>query len=1087
MTATNTPILDLDQLFPVPAESLANADGRADAPKAFLREHAWKAFLAEVTTETTKSPRRTTDLLKPATVKAVKFSLAWPDTFTAQDQHLGTGVVEAELYRHRAVIAQALADLDPNLLKPGTTPTVECLKTSSGPLRHSDVWSRKVRGRTIGEWAAMWVRGRAFATALKKETQQESTNRFVFLEELYVPPRDYAEIRKAFLESYECPVFIEGMPKTGKTYTALQLLYEGFVQQSASVYLIEQLAHLGPRLDEIQERFQLQQQRRKQHSQPTPPPPTLILLDDPFGSMHPDPDTVHDFERGLRRITEIVANSNYPHSIRLVVTSREQVAHAVRRSHSVSFALKTFKFDLRGSDNQPLYSQSSLQKILRKTAWFQNARWLASMEEVIENTADDPMGWRNVINPTCPPGSILAALLLRPYLGKFDGKKPEHVTAINAALARAEDMRSAADSELMAGYGEDQPTKDRTAVQLYLLLPALTLVTQELREALFTQHELAALADFDGLFEYQPPPDNAFEKPCYRYVHEAVAEAAQEFILAAGPATVLSFFPRVTERLTAATSSPALVDAAVDLLATYRALGGRSAGTFTQVHNLSDGITHRDPEAGEWANFVGAFFHTEVSSVAYQDAFFSHLWKQVPRLSAFATLVDQLLCVRSRGQKVNKAAMGESPAPHPEVGKAAKEDELPETIRTFMPRLVRKVLASDKKDRPASPHLHVSLALHGLLSHLEEWLPANQATDVPNSKLSMLLGAPEFANRPGGTERDWLNAVIVWLDAVLMKVGELEYACTLEADILVAIQESGGDTLKSTGENALFSHEHIADGRRILRDLTAALLPLWEQAERISSESSDAEYFRGALAFSAVWHNRWRATQDTTTELHRKLDEVVATPSVSDRYWEGVVFNIRYHAAYFLAKADAWGRENAIYLWRRNSPRRGANELYECGLPEHGSRRSEQAGIRDRNFFHECFKRFISDPLAAVDGTFDRKSLRAAVFVMGMRAHRHQGLDKEFHDAIARSPRAGADARNEFWIGIAHLYTAGIKDAVRLIGDAIRAHPAPAWDDSWVKDLRKSWEKRVPDFPDGNLGDITVLYQDWATAARGNP
>lgn len=183
------------------------------------------------------------------------------------------------------------------------------------------------------------------------------------LSELYVPPLEYEEI-KNFLEDNKI-VFIIGASEYGKTYTAVNLLWE---------YTKIGYTPKWPQKNNINFLNAIQKDEKQ-----------IIYLEDPFGDYEYNSDK--DLERKLTNRLKEIKNFG---SVNIVLTSRSEVFHEfIKNSYSASDLCKFVKvIDI----TKPSYSFEKRKEMLLKYAEAEDCKWIQINELknfVIERIKDE--------------------------------------------------------------------------------------------------------------------------------------------------------------------------------------------------------------------------------------------------------------------------------------------------------------------------------------------------------------------------------------------------------------------------------------------------------------------------------------------------------------------------------------------------------------------------------------------------------------------------------------------------------------------------------------------------------------------------
>jgi len=206
-------------------------------------------------------------------------------------------------------------------------------------------------------------------------------SRYTNLQKLYVKPTEYDDI--LFKLERDHVVFIIGEPHMGKTYTALYILWEYYLNGYETVHIRhDQLRHLIHRHDSNMKELLLELFVQKDQR------PRVVHFDDPFGET-------------LERRTEVFANGldifiemakSYEH-LRVVVTSRLNIFDEATADHFLQHDLQELEKTLRVHTS---YEREVLQDILHryinfyKPAWAQDERIVTELDQKLPSMLPAP-------------------------------------------------------------------------------------------------------------------------------------------------------------------------------------------------------------------------------------------------------------------------------------------------------------------------------------------------------------------------------------------------------------------------------------------------------------------------------------------------------------------------------------------------------------------------------------------------------------------------------------------------------------------------------------------------------------------------
>jgi len=176
------------------------------------------------------------------------------------------------------------------------------------------------------------------------------------IDELYVPPKEYEEIKKLLKDQQI--VFITGTAEYGKTYTAVRLLWEYFMEGYKPIWAEggseRQRREVSKRLEDIGTELR---------------PGCAIYFEDPFGK------TTYECRESLER--EIGAVIDQVHStsdVHVIITSREEVFKEFEKAKLSVATIREFERKL--NIRRPSYDASERNKMLLGWAKAKECQWL---------------------------------------------------------------------------------------------------------------------------------------------------------------------------------------------------------------------------------------------------------------------------------------------------------------------------------------------------------------------------------------------------------------------------------------------------------------------------------------------------------------------------------------------------------------------------------------------------------------------------------------------------------------------------------------------------------------------------------------
>lgn len=213
-----------------------------------------------------------------------------------------------------------------------------------------------------------YVRKKFFIADLKKILERSQVYKFLEeiniegsklyerINDLYIPPLEYEEIKKA-LEK-ENIVFITGAAEYGKTYTAVRLLWEYFIKGYIAKWIpggeTEERVKARKILEDIEKELK---------------PNHILYFEDPFGKIRYEKK--EDMER---KIGEIVENVQSKREAYVVITSREEVFKEFEKENLS--AIKLRNFEMKMNIKKPSYNYKKRKNILITWAKVKGCLWI---------------------------------------------------------------------------------------------------------------------------------------------------------------------------------------------------------------------------------------------------------------------------------------------------------------------------------------------------------------------------------------------------------------------------------------------------------------------------------------------------------------------------------------------------------------------------------------------------------------------------------------------------------------------------------------------------------------------------------------
>ncbi|NKQ37999.1 MAG: hypothetical protein HF967_00710 [Methanosarcinales archaeon] len=175
------------------------------------------------------------------------------------------------------------------------------------------------------------------------------------IDDLYVPPLEYNEIKKALKK--DRIVFITGSQEYGKTYTSARLMWKYYYKGYEPIWI---------KGDEKDDRKTVREKLENIINELKPY--RIIYYEDPFGKIKYE--RRESLEREIGTIIDCVKNVNNAY---VIITSREEVFKEFEKEKISAKDLKEFEKKL--NIKKPSYDFEKRRKILLKWAEAENCEW----------------------------------------------------------------------------------------------------------------------------------------------------------------------------------------------------------------------------------------------------------------------------------------------------------------------------------------------------------------------------------------------------------------------------------------------------------------------------------------------------------------------------------------------------------------------------------------------------------------------------------------------------------------------------------------------------------------------------------------
>lgn len=207
-----------------------------------------------------------------------------------------------------------------------------------------------------------------------KEIDAEAIRKYERIDELFVPPIEYENIRNSLSENRI--IFLTGTKEYGKTYVAVSLLWEYFKEGYNLLWF------KGDR-DEDRSRTRSNLLNIQKYLKPS----HIIYFEDPFGKTKYEATDDEALTKNIGSIIDTVAVSDDAY---VIITSREEIFKEFKQRVSVETDLN--KFEKRLIMKAPSYDFKRRSQMLLNWAKVMRCKWLQDEDlthMIIEAMKDD--------------------------------------------------------------------------------------------------------------------------------------------------------------------------------------------------------------------------------------------------------------------------------------------------------------------------------------------------------------------------------------------------------------------------------------------------------------------------------------------------------------------------------------------------------------------------------------------------------------------------------------------------------------------------------------------------------------------------
>lgn len=666
------------------------------------------------------------------------------------------------------------------------------------------------------------------------------------------------------------PILVAGPPMSGKTYACLRLLYGLSVLDNKLVWFIDDMADLLDDFDRFCDGLDYFQ---KFHPEQLP---VTVYFDDPFGKVSFSEEyDLNDFNAGMNCINKLCDDKR----VRFIATSRREVYAAARRTLSTGDFKFINNFEVVYFDEQP--SDETLLNVVTTQAWIRDAHWGDNLKDTLlkARKLDGSMFASRLL------GFVGVTLDLHPDLAGYPKTKEPHIRVdfLRRFFARPDYISFVFESELDNSISKSPNPKVPTA----FLLPAITEIMTKDWKKLFPPKGEADLEEdpeylrFISYYDF----DNSNVDKVIRYKSEPFAIAAHNLLRKEGRDLIEKYlFDYLSSK-----GAPKTVFE--DVCAIYVCLGGDE----TLCTTLAPGGAAN----AEWdslkllSHFFGETAHDAPIVLNHLD----QMSGDDDELAKVASLTEQQLF---------------------ELGSRNYEKFKESLLRiSDASRVAHSSYLDDEANLVSIVQL--SLLLHSSLSHVERLLTArdpdnDSSSDEDDIKIIRNLCQVDLIQsamlKNNLSERE-LRYLVIWIDALLMKAGELYKYCDDRSPY--TLEEIKLEQIKNVSDHIIEWVMEILNG---LDNVTT----------REKSQKTNLNFVSDAIYFTMIWHKCMRQ------ELSSVLDFLSKNWRAGTDINPGFLYNVRYHANYFDHRRNSWAKENRIRFFHTGGPRRGATQHHETGL-----------------------------------------------------------------------------------------------------------------------------------------------------------
>lgn len=715
-----------------------------------------------------------------------------------------------------------------------------------------------------------WIRVVVNGTIFSSIINKPNEDRYIFIEYLFTEHSKFKEIK---FEVEEPIILIKGNPKSGKTYSALYAMYKEFCKRDIDIQVVRSIKRLAQVVKESKSDKEL-----------------FIYLEDPFGGINFDLDN-------SKNITDYLTYTSLPSNCQIIITSRLEIFDRIKFRPEINFEvfstkIKEYSFILTSD----LYNNIQYEELFIKFATIKQAKWLKSYLEFRNNREIGSL-WSGINFDKTSPGNIYFLFTLYPFIQDLTVENSLSILKIIKCFNYIDNLVLSFQSEINPIFtlANEDDKKSKQTIMLYLLLPALTKIKdiEAINKNLFNKEELQTIKRYKSVIVLKEDREEKY----YSYFHSSFAEAINKNLRENGDSIFLLLKDYLENKLGNIKSGELDSEFLTDLLCYYYAYDtgkkyrSPSKINFHKIFSSNNDFSYIQVEV--FKMIISNRIKTDKTKCETYLLQLINKENAIELVVLVSSIIDQIINGTISELHFNR-----------NIGKYSN-------FFIFFLGLLHKSKSPDK-------NVMMSVLLHTILSRSEKYIITSKGRQK-NIIISILKKITNdfYRLKPTLTNMDLM---MIWLDAIFMKIGELHYYRKTNEFLIYRL-----DTFE-----LIKSIEICEIHQEQLTDIFKKVYNSWK--EKVVTNYDLNEQFKGCLYFIVYWHNRCFFQANPKFINWIKSAGLSNEPESNDYFWEGVYNNISYHCKYFKQKFPIWKKERAIFSWRIDEPRIGADHSYESGL-----------------------------------------------------------------------------------------------------------------------------------------------------------